>query len=98
MIVLMGYKIIECKPIHSKTTKQTKSFSSKNLSKNEKKLVDSLVDPTFVILNANQILKKKLEKFLDAETRENLYMIDRSSKKLIESINKLRNNTNFDSD
>ena len=98
MIVLMGYKIIECKSLHSKTSEQSKSLPSKNLSKNEKKLVDSLVDPTFVILNANQILKKKLEKFLDAETRENLYMIDRSSKKLIESINELRNNTNFDSD
>ena len=91
----MGYKIIECKSLNSHNRRHTlkSDFSyGQKLSKNEKKLVDSLVDPTFVIANANQILKKKLEKFLDAETRENLYMIDRSSKKLIESINQLRNN------
>lgn len=97
----MGYKIIECKSnnLYNLGHSLKSSISnSRKLSKNEKKLVDSLVDPTFVIVNANQILKKKLEKFLDAETRENLYMIDRSSKKLIESINQLRNNMTLDSD
>lgn len=97
----MGYKIIECKSNNLYNLEHSLKSSisnSRKLSKNEKKLVDSLVDPTFVIVNANQILKKKLEKFLDVETRENLYMIDRSSKKLIASINQLRNNMTLDSD
>ena len=62
--------------------------------KERKLLIDSLVDPVFVISNANSLLKEKLEKFVDSETRNNFYMIDRAQKKLIDSINQLRYSTN----
>ena len=57
-----------------------------------KSLIDSLIDPIFVISNANSMLIKKLEKFVDSETRENFYMIERSQKKLTALINQLREN------
>ena len=70
-------------------------LSDEELSLIERKsLIDSLVDPAFVIANANLLLLKKLEKFVDAETRENFYMIDRAQKKLIKSINQLRYDPN----
>ena len=98
----MGYKIIECEslqPKKSNTSEQDTFSIPTELSNKERKfLIDSLVDPTFVILNANYVLKKKLEKFLDEATRENFYMIERSSQKLIDSINQLRNTLNSASD
>ena len=70
-------------------------LSEERLSIIERKiLIDGLVDPVFVIANANLLLMKKLEKFVDAETRENFYMIDRAQKKLMKSINQLRYNPN----
>ena len=82
--------------IRKNRIKQTENLLSVDaLSQKEKKsLVDSLVDPIFVINNANSVLKKKLEKFVDSETRQNFYMIDRAQKKLIDSINQLRYNNN----
>ena len=62
-----------------------------NFSKQDRKLlIDSLVDPLFVISNANSMLKTKLEKFVDDDTRQNFYMIDRAQEKLVTSINQLR--------
>ena len=89
----MAAKIINSKSITIHNDKNLPNFqiSIEKLSPKEKKLlIDSLVDPIFVISNANFILKTKLEKFLDEETRENFYIIDRAQKKLVCSIDQLR--------
>lgn len=89
----MTAKIINSKSVtlHDDKHLTRTQLSIEKLSTKEKKLlIDSLVDPIFVISNANFILKNKLEKFLDAETRENFYMIERAHKKLVYSIDQLR--------
>ena len=86
-------KVINSKPItiHNDKHLPKTQLSIEKLSPKERKLlIDSLVDPIFVISNANFILKTKLEKFLDEETRENFYMIERAQKKLVYSIDQLR--------
>ena len=96
---MMGYRLVECKS--HLDSKKPKKPTRKNritidkLTENERKiLIDSLVDPIFVISNANSSLKGKLEKYVDQETRENFYMIERSQKKLLDSINQLRTSWN----
>ena len=86
-------KVINSKSvtIHNDKHLSNSQLSIEKLSTKEKKLlIDSLVDPVFVISNANFILKTKLEKFLDEETRENFYIIERAQKKLVYSIDQLR--------
>ena len=88
----MGYRIIECKTLQNTHKSILQNSITQNLTPEEiKSLVDSLVDPIFVISNANQMLKKKLEVFVDDKTRENFYMIDRAEKKLLNTLNALRN-------
>ena len=87
----MGYKIVECKSLQNTHKSIYRDSVLQNLTQEEiKSLVDSLIDPVFVITNANQILKDKLEIFVDDKTRENFYMIDRAQKKLLDTINALR--------
>ena len=92
----MGYKIVECKSLQ-KTHKSIYGDSIlQNLTQEEiKSLVDGLIDPVFVIANANQILKDKLEVFVDEKTRANFYMIDRAQKKLLDTINELRSPSKY---
>ncbi len=67
------------------------SYYLSSISKEEKKaLIDSLVDPVFVISNANEMLRVKLEKFVDGNTKEYMYMIERAQKKITQTINILK--------
>ena len=91
MIFLKGHHKSKSKLLFTDSANNQDCFHSSFLSCEQKMLVDGLVDPTFVISNANSILMKKLERFVDEETRKNFYMIIRAQEKLIDSINKLRN-------
>ena len=90
----MGYNVVECKnlPRNSIPTHDNSNLNQfDKLSYEDKKtLVDSLIDPIFVVSNANEFLKKKLEIFVDEETREHFYMIERSQKRIKETIDQLR--------
>ena len=87
----MRNKPIKTKSICKSPPQKNSKIHIENISNKEKKLlIDSLVDPAFVIANANSMLKQKLEAFVDSKTRENFYMIDRAQKKLVDTINQLR--------
>ena len=91
----MGYKTIECENLEFLVT--TVKFIPSKIScirklplKEKKQLVDSLVDPIFVISNANNFLKQELEKFVSDETKEYFHMIDRAQKRIMSSVDQLR--------
>lgn len=54
-------------------------------------LINELVDPICVISNANEILSKRLSKFVDDETRTYFEMISRAATKTKVLIDELRN-------
>jgi light-regulated signal transduction histidine kinase (bacteriophytochrome) len=56
-------------------------------------LVNDLVDPICVISNANEILSKRLGRFLDAETRSYFEMIARAATKTKTLVEELRNDS-----
>ena len=81
-------KLSECNTVSNKiiNSKEFEHFAAKLTKQEKKQLIDSLVDPIFVIMNANNHLKEKLEYFLDEDTRERFYMIDRAQKRISNTI------------
>lgn len=93
---MIDYKIIKQKPLsQNKAISPSQNITTKLSKKECKFLIDNLVDPICIISNANYSLKKKLIKFVNNETRENFYMIERAQQQLINSINQLRSNSNL---
>ena len=85
-------KLSKCNTITpiEEISKEFASLTYKLSTKEKKKLIDSLVDPIFVIMNANNHLQSKLEYFLDEETRERFYMIDRAQRRIANTILELK--------
>ncbi|MEM4378134.1 MAG: hypothetical protein QXX85_04015 [Candidatus Nitrosotenuis sp.] len=54
-------------------------------------LINELVDPICVISNANEILSKRLNRFVDDETKAYFEMISRATTKTKAIIDELRN-------
>lgn len=74
--------------------------SKKSLSPNpnftyeQKFLIDTMVDPIHVISNSNELLKQKILPFVDTSTREYFHMIERAQNRLLETLEKIRDNSN----
>ncbi|RDJ30897.1 MAG: hypothetical protein DWQ18_05235 [Crenarchaeota archaeon] len=65
-----------------------------NFTQEQKYLIDTLVDPIHVISNSNELLKQKILPFVDAPTKEYFYMIERAQNRLLETLEKIRDNSN----
>lgn len=88
---MMGYKGIYCENL---TRAGDAVTARRNLYRKRKTdLVTDLVDPICVISNANEILSKRLGKFLDKETREYFEMITRAATKTKTLVEELRNDS-----
>lgn len=69
-------------------------YPNPNFTLEQKFLIDTLVDPIHVISNSNEILKQKILPFVDAPTKEYFYMIERAQNRILETLEKIRNNSN----
>ncbi|MGI0004448.1 MAG: hypothetical protein ACREAX_04035 [Candidatus Nitrosotenuis sp.] len=88
---MMGYKSVRCEHLKQKDQKADAVFSSSDLyNKRHGDLVSELVDPICVISNANEILSKRLWKFVDDETRSYFEMIEKSISKTKMLVDELR--------
>lgn len=88
---MMGYTGIHCENL---SRVDNAASARQNLYKKRKTdLVNDLVDPICVISNANEILSKRLGKFLDAETRAYFEMITRAATKSKTLVEELRNDS-----
>lgn len=88
---MMGYTGIHCENL---TPTNDAASARRNLyQKRKTDLVNDLVDPICVISNANEILSKRLGKFLDAETRAYFEMISRAATKTKTLVEELRNDS-----
>lgn len=88
---MMGYTGIHCENL---TPANDAASARRNLyQKRKTDLVNDLVDPICVISNANEILSKRLGKFLDAETRAYFEMISRAATKTKTLVEELRNDS-----
>ena len=65
-----------------------------NFTPEQKFLIDALVDPIHVISNSNELLKQKILPFVDVPTKEYFYMIERAQNRLLETLEKIRENSN----
>ncbi|KAF6243396.1 hypothetical protein C6988_03905 [Nitrosopumilus sp. b1] len=75
--------------------KSKKSLSlNPNFTPEQKYLIDTLVDPIHVISNSNELLKQKILPFVDVPTKEYFYMIERAQNRLLETLEKIRDNSN----
>jgi hypothetical protein len=89
---MMGYTGIHCENLSPKISNA--SSAQRNLyQKRKADLVIDLVDPICVISNANEILSRKLGRFLDAETRAYFEMITRAATKTKTLVEELRNDS-----
>lgn len=91
---MMGYKEVHCENLKQKNQK-TDVNSARDALYNKRcaELVNELVDPICVISNANEIISKRLSKFVDDETRSYFEMISRAAIKTKTVIDELRNET-----
>ncbi len=88
---MMGYTGIYCENL---SRVDNAASARRNLyQKRKTDLVNDLVDPICVISNANEILSKRLGKFLDAETRAYFEMITRAATKSKTLVEELRNDS-----
>lgn len=88
---MMGYKGIRCENLPEP---DDMASARRNLCQKRKTdLVNDLVDPICIISNANEILSRKLGKFLDAETRSYFEMIARAATKTKTLVEELRNDS-----
>lgn len=88
---MMGYTGIHCENL---SRADNATSARRNLyQKRKTDLVNDLVDPICVISNANEILSKRLGKFLDAETRSYFEMIARAATKTKTLVEELRNDS-----
>ncbi|MFN3654497.1 MAG: hypothetical protein ACK4TO_04120 [Candidatus Nitrosotenuis sp.] len=83
----MGYNSVYCENLKQK---RKTSCTSEQMNKRTG-LINELVDPICVISNANEILSKRLSKFVDDETRTYFEMISRAATKTKVLIDELRN-------
>ena len=88
---MMGYRGIHCENLSS--TNDAVSARHNLYKKRKTDLVNDLVDPICVISNANEILSKRLGKFLDKETRAYFEMITRAATKTKTLVEELRNDS-----
>lgn len=91
---MMGYKEVYCENLKQKNQK-TNANSARDALYNKRcaGLVNELVDPICVISNANEIISKRLSKFVDDETRSYFEMISRAAIKTKTIVDELRNET-----
>ena len=88
---MMGYRGIHCERL---TPADDANSARRNLyQKRKTDLVNDLVDPICVISNANEILSKRLGRFLDKETRAYFEMIARAATKTKTLVEELRNDS-----
>ena len=91
----MGFKGVHCERLKSKQL-DSNSASRELYNKRRTDLVRELVDPICVISNANEILSRRMGKFVDDETRSYFEMIDRAITKTKTLIEELRNENDQD--
>ncbi|MEW6043690.1 MAG: hypothetical protein AB1608_05460 [Thermoproteota archaeon] len=84
---MMGYNTVYCENLQQK---RKHNLESQTVSK-KTDLINDLVDPLCVISNANEILSKRLSKYVDDETRAYFEMISRAATKTKALIDELRN-------
>ena len=89
---MMGYKGIFCENLSSKYGDVNSAKKSLH-DKRKVDLVNDLVDPICIISNANEILSKKLGRFLDEETRSYFDMIARAATKTKALVEEMRNDS-----
>ncbi|MEO9310276.1 MAG: hypothetical protein ABI337_08295 [Nitrososphaera sp.] len=83
---MMGYNTVYCENL-----KQKKKANLVGQEMNKRSdLINELVDPICVISNANELLTKRLGKFVDDETRKYFEMISRAATKTKVLIDELR--------
>lgn len=82
---MMGYNAVYCEKLKKKVT-----YTSEQMNKRTD-LINELVDPICVISNANEILSKRLNRFVDDETKAYFEMISRATTKTKAIIDELRN-------
>ncbi len=88
---MMGYKTIRCEHLKQKDQKLDAVCPTNELhGRRHGDLVSDLVDPVCVISNANEILSKRLGKFVDDETRSYFEMIEKSTSKIKILVDELR--------
>ena len=88
---MMGYNGIHCENL---SQAGDAASARRNLYRKRKTdLVIDLVDPICVISNANEILTKRLGKFLDDETRAYFEMIARAATKSKTLVEELRSDS-----
>jgi hypothetical protein len=90
---MMGFNGVYCENL--KKSEDANSARRDLYDKRRTDLVNDLVDPICVISNANEILSKKLGKFVDDETRSYFDMIQRSVTKTKTLVEELRNEHDF---
>jgi len=88
---MMGYNGIHCE--NMLRADDAASARHTLYQKRKTDLVNDLVDPICVISNANEILSKRLGRFLDKETRTYFEMITRAATKTKTLIEELRNDS-----
>jgi light-regulated signal transduction histidine kinase (bacteriophytochrome) len=89
---MMGYKAVRCEHLKQKDQKSDSACPTNELyDKRCNDLVIDLVDPICVISNANEILSKRLSRFVDEETRSYFAMIEKATSKTKMIIDELRN-------
>jgi len=88
---MMGFKGVYCEKLKPK--QDIISASRELYNKRQTDLVGELVDPICVISNANEMLSKRMGKFVDDETRSYFDMINRAVTKTKTLVEELRNET-----
>jgi hypothetical protein len=86
----MGFKGVYCEGLKSKKL-DSNSASRELYNKRRTDLVRELVDPICVISNANEILSRRMNRFVDKETRSYFEMMDRAITKTKTLVEELRN-------
>ncbi|MFY9301106.1 MAG: hypothetical protein WAO91_07950 [Candidatus Nitrosotenuis sp.] len=86
---MMGYKEVRCERLKQKDQDETWTTNAL-YHKRSGELVNELVDPICVIANANEILSKRLGRFVDSETKSHFEMIAKATSKIEMLIDELR--------
>jgi len=86
----MGFRGVYCEGLKSKQL-DSNSASRDLYNKRRTDIIRELVDPICVISNANEILSRRMGKFVDDETRSYFEMIDRAIIKTKMLVEELRN-------
>jgi hypothetical protein len=87
---MMGFKGVYCQNLKQKENTDARSARRVLYNKRRSELINDLVDPICIISNANEILSRRLNKFVDDETRAYFEMIARSITKTKSLVEELR--------